>query len=339
MTQPSVDNSNNIYNHVLQQARSKITEELELSDKILQEISQSGPGQLKDRLSSIVQRKGKRVRATLLFLIAGTGTSEPPMLRTANAAVSIELLHLASLIHDDVIDASELRRGVESAHMQWGNQMAVLLGDYVFSKALELVVTDDDKRIPIKICDSSSKLITGEMLELDQQGNKSLTQDEYMEIIYGKTASLIESCTEVGAMLAGHPEYLIDKCRIIGKNFGMAFQVVDDLLDFGLGADDLGKTTYEDIANDVMTLPVILFSSRASDSEKEHFHKLCENAMNPENQKEIFNTLMNSGAFAECHKIAMEYVDEALEALDCLPESANKTMLIEMCQSMTARAN
>ena len=155
------------YQVVLKEARELITPGLILTDEKIQEIADKAPGELRTRLSKVLARKGKRIRSTLLFLLASTTidpNDEKYAHRLAAVAASIELLHLASLLHDDVIDEQDIRRGEPTAHAQWGNKMAVLVGDYALSKALCLVMDDDDRRVPSWVSESTAKLVAGEVL-------------------------------------------------------------------------------------------------------------------------------------------------------------------------------
>ncbi len=328
-----------LYQNVLQQARLNIQDGLELTETFIQDIANNAPGSLKDRMLTITARPGKRVRSTLLFLIAQTGQGQPALERIAKAAASIEMLHLASLLHDDVIDSTDLRRGEPTAHSLWGNQLAILVGDFTLSKALELVVSDIDNRIPIKVSQASSQLVAGEILEIDLTGTQ-LTQAEYFEVIDGKTAALIEAAAACGAILAQHsPEQIIALTQM-GRQFGIAFQIIDDLLDFGFGASDLGKAKFSDLSNDVMTLPMIIYMEESSAEKQEEMRLLRNTAIeNSESRTQITKILSDSGAFLKTQKIALDLVQSALQTINSLPQSKGKEHLLAMCGSMAVRSN
>ncbi len=327
------------YEDTISKARVQVNELLSLSDDEINTIAQTAPGKLKERLCSVVERKGKRIRSTLLFLFATSNSNTLDKVATAKSAASIELLHLASLIHDDVIDVSETRRGDKTAHTKWGNHMAVLVGDYTLAKSLSLVVANDNNTIAALISQTAGELVAGEILEIDNQGNSSLSIEEYNRIIYGKTASLLEASAQIGAIHAGLSNELIEKAKQIGKLFGMAFQVVDDLLDFGFGATELGKQPFTDLSNDVMSLPIILFLSQSSDEEKSIFATLTSQEVTPEIISSIVAMLMEKKVFVECQSIALGYLEEAKQLLQYFPDSKSKEILTDICDAMSYRCN
>lgn len=329
------------YQEVLKNARYQVENGLELSDQIMNEIAEAAPGELRTRLKTVLSRKGKRVRSTLMFLLARTardGVDSINLERVAKGAASIEMLHLASLLHDDVIDETDIRRGNPTAHSQWGNSMAILVGDYALSKALELVVSDEDRRVPTFVSIASSKLVAGEVLELDHTGG-CLSLSKYYEIIDGKTAALIEAAAACGAIYAGHDEDNVAKCAAMGRDFGIAFQIIDDLLDYGIGAVDLDKALYTDLANDVMTLPMILFYEKADKSLHAQVDGLRTQAEIKENQEKIVEIFAEVGVFDETKTMAMKHIESALEVLASLPDGEGKAALIQMCGTMAFRSN
>lgn len=328
------------YQEVLTEARSKVEEGLAISDEIMNEIATSAPGELSTRLTTVLSRKGKRVRSTLMFLLARTsseGADSVDLRRVASGAASIEMLHLASLLHDDVIDETDIRRGKPTAHSQWGNSMAILVGDYALSKALELVVSDPDNRVPTYVSVASSKLVAGEVLELDHTGT-CLTLSKYYEIIDGKTAALIEAAAACGAIYGGHDESTVKACAAMGRDFGIAFQIIDDLLDFGIGATHLDKALYTDLANDVMTLPMILFYDQCSDEAAAQMDQLRKQAGSVEIQEQIVEIFKTAGVFEKTKTMAMKHVEDALGVLASLPDGEGKTSLIQMCGTMAFRS-
>lgn len=328
------------YQEVLTNARSTVQEGLDISDAIMNEIAAAAPGELSTRLSTVLSRKGKRVRSTLMFLLARTsaeGVDSIDLRRVASGAASIEMLHLASLLHDDVIDETDIRRGKPTAHSQWGNSMAILVGDYALSKALELVVGDEDRRVPTFVSMASSKLVAGEVLELDHTGG-CLTLAKYYEIIDGKTAALIEAAAACGAIYGGHDEATVKRCGSMGRDFGIAFQIIDDLLDFGIGATDLDKALYTDLANDVMTLPMILYYEQADESQTAKMDALRKEASAVEVQEKIVEIFKAAGVFEKTKSIAMKHVEDALAVLASLPDGEGKDSLIQMCGTMAFRS-
>jgi octaprenyl-diphosphate synthase len=329
------------YQDVLAQARELVADGLETTDKMLLSIADNAPGELKARLNKIMERKGKRIRSTLLFLLAGTSIDikDPKNSnRLAAAAASIELLHLASLLHDDVIDEQETRRGEPTAHEQWGNKMAVLVGDYALSKALTLVMPDDDRRVPTWVSESTAKLVSGEALEIDL-ASKIITLDQYIEVIDGKTAALVEAAGACSSIISGMSETDVDRCSSLGRDFGIAFQIVDDLLDYGIGAADLGKATFSDLSNGLMTVPLILFYENCSAEQKTEMESLRKDGANPETHKKIFSILDDADIFELSSELAKVHVKKAIATIMTLPENEFRTHLLGMCMAMANRNN
>ncbi len=311
---------------------------------LVEEIAVTAPGQLRPRLEHIMGRKGKRVRATMMLLIADTGiqTETPESLeRKARVAAGLEMLHLASLVHDDVIDESELRRGIFTANAEWGNKMAVLVGDYILSKSMELVVSEPDRRIPAILSQASSRLVAGEVLEMDLAGKLDASYEEYQAVIEGKTASLFEASGRCGAILAGHDAPLVDACGELGRHFGITFQIVDDLLDFGVGAGDLGKATFSDLANGVITLPLVLFFADCSTADRVKMTELLQSAgrEEPGAAESAKNFLDQHGVFDRVLESAMGHMKAAMGILDRLPTGVARNILAEVCNAMVHRSH
>ncbi len=329
------------YQNVLSNARELVSEGLEKTDQLLLGIANSAPGELNSRLNKIMERKGKRIRSTLLFLLAGTKADirqQETCHRLASAAASIELLHLASLLHDDVIDEQETRRGEPTAHEQWGNKMAVLVGDYALSKALTLVMPDPDRRVASWVSESTAKLVAGEALEIDLAG-KEITLEQYIEVIDGKTAALVEAAAACASIIVGMDEIAVEKCSSLGRDFGIAFQIVDDLLDYGIGAADLGKGTFSDLSNGLMTVPLILYYEKCTPKQKQEMETLRKGGAHFEIQQEIFATLDQMGIFEASKELAKSHIAKAVETIMALPDNGYRSHLLNMCKAMAHRNN
>ncbi len=327
-----------VFPNVLNEIKDSVSSGLDESHEIMKAVSKNAPGRLSFYMDELVSRKGKRMRATFVFLIAATkkGFSQR---RAALVASSIELLHLATLVHDDIIDESERRRHELTAHKKWGAQIAVLVGDYALSKALELIIEDEDRRIPTSISGSSSKLVAGEILEIEHSGKLGLTMEEYYEVIYGKTASLWESCGECGAIIAGFDDELVKETANLGKNMGMAFQIIDDLLDYGFGAEDLGKAKNSDIQNGLTTMPLILFFESCSSEDKAKMEALINGEVGAEDMKEISAMLTQSGSFQKAKDIAFEKIEACFDTIKKFPESKEKGYLKDLCEMLANRSH
>lgn len=244
---------------VLGQARELVRESLERTEQVIMQVAETAPVGISDRLVSLFGRKGKRIRSTLLCLIANCGEKAPDVNRVAHACASVELLHLASLVHDDIIDGTDVRRGKKTAHKEWGTQVAVLVGDYVLSQSMRCVIDEEVRSVPVIISDAADMLIVGEIMELDHCGEMTLSREMYNEIINRKTAALIEAASRLGGIMAGFDQTLVDECGKMGAHFGLAFQIIDDLLDYGYGSKNLDKAKFTDLSNGLITLPLLYY--------------------------------------------------------------------------------
>ncbi len=329
------------YASVLSEARDFVSPGLERVQAIMESVAAGAPGNLSQHLQQLLNRRGKRVRSTFLLLLAQSGTQNSSgfdLERAARVCAAIELIHLGSLIHDDIIDGSDLRRDEKTAHQRWGNRVAVLLGDYTLSKSMELIWEDADRRVPLSLCRASSALITAEVLEVERAGRMDLTLEEYREIIAGKTAALFDACGECGALLAGFEADDVRSASALGRNFGLAFQIIDDLLDFGVGAEQLDKRTFSDVKNGLLTLPLILFLNAATSEEKATLLALLKEAHIEANQVAIRTMLETRDAFGQARGMALDSVRSGLEFLESLPPSPATLHLRQVCMLMTERS-
>ena len=324
---------------VLSQARGLVREQLELTEKVILNVAKNAPAGIGERLESLFQRKGKRIRSTLLCLIAQSGTQKPDSLRVAQACAGIELLHLASLVHDDIIDGTDIRRGQKTAHKEWGTQVAVLIGDYVLSQAMQCVIDEESHDIPTVLSKAADKLIAGEILELDQSGNMRLSFEEYDRIIDGKTASLIAAAARIGAILAGFDKDNIDRCAQMGSHFGIAFQIIDDLLDYGFGSKNLDKAKFTDLGNGLITLPLLYYFKDCSERDRADMESLISKADQAGIPDQIIERLNVTGAFKKAKANAQDHLEKALEVAQGLPNSQFTDEIIQMFASMDNRGN
>lgn len=324
---------------VLAQARKLVQEQLKLTEKVIFGVAQNAPAGIGERLESLFQRKGKRIRSTLLCLIAQSGSQKPDSLRVAHACAGIELLHLASLVHDDIIDGTDIRRGQKTAHKEWGTQVAVLIGDYVLSQAMQCVIDEESHDIPTVLSKAADKLIAGEILELDQSGNMRLSFEEYDRIIDGKTAALIAAAARIGAILAGFDKENIDRCAQMGSHFGIAFQIIDDLLDYGYGSKNLDKAKFTDLSNGLITLPLLYYFENSSAEERREMEDLIKRASEDNIPAQIKEKLSIKGAFDKAKATAQNHLEKALEIAQTLPNSKFTDEIVAMFASMSDRGN
>ncbi len=324
---------------VLTSVRGKVQDYLDRSDEVIAEVARLAPGGVSERMTKLIARKGKKIRSTVLALIATSGTEPPDVSRVAHACAGIELLHLASLVHDDIIDETTVRRGQRTAHVEWGNKIAVLIGDYILSQAMRCVINEESREIPLLLSSAANCLIVGEICELDSAGNFDLSLERYNAIIEGKTAALVEASAKIGAHIAGFDKERIEKCGKLGAHFGLAFQIIDDLLDYGVGASNLDKAKFTDISNGLVTLPLIYYFQKVSPEEKSALLALLKRAAEPEVPEEICRRLQDAGAFEQAKETALGHISDAMEISDSLPATELVESLKTLLFSMTERGN
>ena len=324
---------------VLGQARELVQDQLALTEQVILDVAKNAPAGISDRLAALFQKKGKRIRSTLLCLIANCGKSSVDVDRVAHACAGIELLHSASLVHDDIIDDTEVRRGQKTAHKEWGTQVAVLIGDYVLSQAMQSVIEEAERDIPVILSQAADQLIAGEILELDHSGDMSLSFETYNRIIDGKTAALINAAARIGAVLAGFDKPLVDKCAEMGSHFGIAFQIIDDLLDYGYGSKNLDKAKFTDLSNGLITLPLLYYFENSSAEERCEMEDLIKRASEDNIPAQIKEKLSVKGAFDKAKATAQNHLEKALEIAQTLPNSKFTDEIVAMFASMSDRGN
>lgn len=281
---------------------------------------------LLDKITSyIVKRKGKQIRPMFVFLSAQTsGTINES---TYRAAALIELLHTASLVHDDVVDDSNERRGFFSVNALWKNKIAILVGDFLLTKGLSLSLQYDDFHL-LKIAnDAVREMSEGELLQIEKARRLDISEEIYFDIITKKTASLIAACCAAGTASVTKDEKTIAIAREFGILTGIAFQIKDDLFDFG-SEGDIGKPTGIDIKEKKMTLPLIYALNKSSNIEKRRIINIIKNH-NEESEevKKVIDFVIEKGGIAYANTIMHEYKDKALSVLNALPDNESRNSL------------
>jgi len=282
----------------------------------------------------IVQRKGKQVRPLFVFLTAQM--LGPISDKTHNAAALIELLHTATLVHDDVVDDSEMRRGFFSINALWKNKIAVLVGDFLLSSGL-LLALDNDHFDLLKILSVAVKEMSeGELLQIEKARKLDIDEDIYYSIIKQKTASLIAASTSAGAKSVTDDPELVGKMRDFGETIGMAFQIKDDLFDYGDAA--IGKPTGIDIKEKKMTLPLIYALNHTDRKTKKHIiNSIKRESTNPAVVKEVIKFVKDSGGLQYATDKMNAYKDQALSILQTLPQNASNDSLKKLVDFVIER--
>ena len=303
-------------------------------ERILQETlssSQPGVGRL---LQHLTHYRGKRLRPALLLLTAhacGQVVSAHHLLGAV-----VEMIHTATLVHDDVLDSATVRRHVSTVNAGWGNQSSILLGDYLFTHAFHLSSTLDDVRACRLIGEATNRLCAGELHQICQRGNLDLTEDEYFDIIDAKTAELTSCCCRLGALYSGMSEEVVERLANYGRFLGIAFQIADDLLDLIGEERTAGKSLGTDLEQQKLTLPLIRLLSRTPD---DLAGRVRSRLHSPGNHKReaLAPDLVESGAIAYARRRAEEFAARAQAELECLPPSPCRSILETLTERVVYR--
>ncbi|MDU0371378.1 polyprenyl synthetase family protein [Hymenobacter endophyticus] len=313
----------------LDQIQAPIAAEMEEFEQKFRQSMQTRQLLLDKIMGYIVKRKGKQIRPMFVFFTAKISGGDPLPEATYRGAALIELLHTATLVHDDVVDESNYRRGFFSVNALWKNKIAVLVGDYLLSKGLLLSLENNDYELLKIVSNAVKELSEGELLQIEKARRLDITEDVYFDIIRQKTASLIASCCAVGAASTGADAATIERARLFGEKVGMAFQIKDDLFDFG--TDEIGKPVGIDIKEKKMTLPLIHALSRADWLTK---RRVIFNVKNNDGRKDrvqaVIDFVKQSGGLEYAIQVMQRYRDEALEILYTFPASSSRTSLEQL---------
>jgi len=277
-------------------------------------------------MSHVLESGGKRVRPALTILAGKFYRYNPEQVLTM--AVAVELFHTATLVHDDAVDKSALRRGRPTVYSLWGESVALLVGDYLFARSAQTVCDTGDIRVVQLFAQTLVAISSGQLKQFMSAYDWRQNREDYYQQIEAKTASLFSLSTASGALLGEAPEDAVDALRSYGNNLGMAFQIVDDILDFIGDEAELGKPVGSDLLQGTLTLPaILLMESRPDDSSlKDIFNK----GRDEEGLRRITDMIRNSSIVDECYKIAAQFSDQACRALEVLPENASRRSLLDL---------
>ena len=277
----------------------------------------------------IVRRKGKQMRPLFVFLSSGVsgGITET----SYTGAAMIELLHTATLVHDDVVDDSHYRRGFFSINALWKNKIAVLVGDFLFSRGFLLSLENDDFQLLKIVSGAIKEMSEGELLQMEKARKLDITEEIYYDIIRQKTASLIAACCEIGAAAAESPAEDVEKMRMFGSHVGMAFQIKDDLFDYG--AYEIGKPTGIDIKEKKMTLPLLYALRQVGNGEKRSIiKKLKKSDKQSKYVTEVIDFVKANGGLDYAIGVMQDFHQKAIDILHTFPESVYRSSLENLVQ-------
>ncbi|WP_018388634.1 polyprenyl synthetase family protein [Ancylobacter sp. FA202] len=284
----------------------------------------------------LISSGGKRLRPMLTLATGALAGYEGE--GTVKLAASVEFMHTATLLHDDVVDDSEMRRGKLAARMLWGNEASVLVGDFLLGQAFRMMIEVGNMRALDILSTAAVVIAEGEVAQLAAAKNIGTDEDAYLAVIRGKTAELFAAACEVGPVLAGRSEAEQAACRAYGMNLGIAFQLVDDALDYGGSQADLGKNVGDDFREGKITLPIVLAVRRGDEAERDFWRRCLEQGEIGEGDLEqALALLLRHGAIAETVERARAYGAAAKQALDVFPASPARDALLDVVDFCIAR--
>jgi len=285
----------------------------------------------------LIASGGKRLRPMLT--LAGAKLVGYEGKRHARLAACVEFIHTATLLHDDVVDDSDLRRGKDAANVLWGNKPSVLVGDFLFSRAFELMVEDGSLKVLRLLSHASSVIAEGEVMQLTTAQNLKTSEDNYLSVISAKTAALFEAATQIAAIVAERPEAEEQALACFGRNFGIAFQLVDDALDYSAREATLGKTIGDDFREGKITLPIILAYRRGSEEERRFWERTLERMDQREGDfGQAMAFLDKHEAFTDTIERARHYGAMARDALGIFRDSPTRQALLDIVRFCIERA-
>lgn len=314
-----------------------IQSELDAFNEIFKQSIRSNVGLVDLIARYIIRQKGKKIRPLLVLLAAKItgGINE----RSYRGAVLVELLHTATLVHDDVVDNASKRRGVWSINAIFKNKVAVLMGDYLLSRGLMIAVDGKDFDFLGVITNTVKRMSEGELLQIQKTRKLDIDEETYFKVISDKTASLLETCCEIGALSATENIQYQKTMKQFGQSIGMAFQIRDDILDYEGSMQMMGKPVGGDIKEKKITLPLIYSLNKVSSKEATRIRKLIKNGKNKDDVKEVISFVRSNSGIEYALSTAKHYSDQAKEALKKLPDSQSKVALEALVDFVIDRKN
>ena len=315
---------------------------LELADADMQMVNNCIANQLTSDVALInqlgmyiINSGGKRVRPMLTVLAARALGYDGEQHHTL--AAIIEFIHTATLLHDDVVDESTMRRGKETANEVFGNQASVLVGDFLYTRSFQMMVTLDSMRVMSILADATNVISEGEVLQLMNCNDPDTTEQSYFDVIYGKTARLFEAATQLAAIIAGADEKTENAMRLYGMHLGTAFQLVDDIMDYTSEAGDMGKNVGDDLAEGKPTLPLLYAMWHGNASQASEIRSAIQHGDGMDNLTSIMTTMDQTGSLVYIQQKAEEEADKAISAIAELQDSSFKQALVALAHVSVKR--
>ena len=310
--------------------------ELAQVDAVIAERLRSDVALINQISNYIISAGGKRIRPRLVLLFAAALGFQGPERYTL--AATVEFIHTATLLHDDVVDESSLRRGRDTANAVFGNAASVLVGDFLYSRAFQMMVAVNNLRVLDVLADATNVIAEGEVLQLMNMHDADLAVDEYLRVIRFKTAKLFEASARLGAILAGADELTEGACASYGRSLGTAFQLVDDLLDYDGETHALGKNVGDDLREGKPTLPLLLAIARGEPAERDLVRHAIEHG-EVARLGDVVAVVRRTGALEVARAMARDEAAEASQCLRLLPPSEYRDALLELCTRAVDRSS
>ena len=319
--------------------RDSFAAEFELLDHTLRASLDSDVALVRSISEYIVTGGGKRLRPLLVFLSAQALGADTKSALMIDLAATVELIHTATLLHDDVVDESALRRGRATANAEFGNAASVLVGDFLYSRAFQMMVGTGKMRVLALLAEATNRIAEGEVMQLMALGNLGLTEADYMRVIEAKTAKLFEAAGALGGIAAGAPASTERALAEYARRLGVAFQIADDVLDYRGDVNTLGKSLGDDLAEGKLTLPIIITLQRGNEKAKALLRSVLAkpHAVPPGQFREVMAALEECGALDESLARAECEANAAAAEIAFLPESNAKKWMLELCDYAVRR--
>ena len=312
-------------------------DDMDAVDKLIkQRMASKEAPRIPEVTAHLIDAGGKRLRPMLTLAAAKMCGNKTPY--HIHLAATVEFIHTATLLHDDVVDESQQRRGRPTANLLWDNQSSVLVGDYLFSRSFQLMVETGNLRVLDILANASAKIAEGEVLQLTVAQNLNTSEDTYLKVVRGKTAALFEAACKVGGVISYADEKIIDALAAYGDALGISFQITDDLLDYAGESSNLGKSIGDDFRERKMSLPLIKVLTKADQKEKNFWIRTIEKGDQQDDDLDhALELMIKHDALEEARKDALYWANKAKQAMNTLPESEIRNALMDLSDYVVRR--
>ncbi|MEJ5287016.1 MAG: Heptaprenyl diphosphate synthase (all-trans) [Candidatus Kapaibacterium sp.] len=320
---------------VLDQITLPVSKELEKFEEYFRSVLKTDIGLLDTVVRYLVSRKGKRIRPLLIFLSANLVGEVNE--RTFIGATMVELLHTATLVHDDVVDEAQERRGILSINAKWNNKIAVLLGDFLLAKGLLIAIENNEFEFLHVLSEAVKLMSEGELLQIQTSREFETDENRYFEIIYSKTASLISACCEIGCLSVTDDKEMRAKLKEFGKLIGLAFQIRDDIFDYIGKTSIIGKPVGNDIREKKITLPLIYALQKVSDKEAKAIVNIVKSNKKRKDVKEVIDFVIENDGIGSAQATAIDFINKAKRILQEFPNNSARESLLRLADYIVER--